>query len=237
MNKRLITQTKQRFASEVLWHFVGYNKSEDEQYKTLLSILKDGLRKDESSKGTEFKFVDNRTKKPVTLYGYPVVCLADIPFKDLHIHAERYGRFAIGFHKESVICNRFNPVLYVNQHSNLFHRFIELELEIIAYLERTNKEVANKFHELLLYLGSLAKSGDLKANPENRIDWDDLQINNFYYEREWRSIYDWNFKNEDIAAIIIPDHRIRDFIKDMKSHSLIIGEVTPIIPFSMIYTL
>lgn len=235
MNKRLIAQTKQRFTSEILWHFVGHNKSEAEQYHILLSILKNGLKRGKTK--AEFKFIDPKTNRIRIAWGYSVVCLADIPFKDLHIHTERYGRFAIGFHKESVINNHFFPILYVNQYSNIFHRFIQLRDEIGIYLENNNKEIAGKFHELLLYLGSMVKSGDLKANSEKRIDWDELQINNFYYEREWRSIYDWNFTNNDIAAIIIPDEKMHDFIKDMKLESLKIDEITPILPFSMIYSL
>jgi hypothetical protein len=143
MNNRLLAQLKQRFTSEVLWHFVGRNKSEEEKYQILVSILKSGLKL--GNKNVEFKFFDIKTNKMVTLWGYPVVCLADIPLKDLHIHAERYGRYAIGFHKESVINNNFHPVLYVNQYSSLFHRFIELRDNIGSYLESTDKEASDKF--------------------------------------------------------------------------------------------
>jgi hypothetical protein len=43
---------------------------------------------------------------------------------------------------------------------------------------------------------------------------DDIQDNNFYYEREWRSAYDWNFKDEDIETIMVQ----RKNLEDIKSH-------------------
>lgn len=170
MNNRLLAQLKQRFTSEVLWHFVGRNKTEDERYQILLSILNTGLKI--SKDNAEFKFLDLKTKQMVTLWGYPVSCLADIPLKDLHIHAERYGRYAIGFHKESVINNNFSPVLYANQYSSVFHQFIELRNQIEAFLNTNSAEISQKFQEFLLLLGSVAKAGDLKASPVNDINWD-----------------------------------------------------------------
>jgi hypothetical protein len=235
MNNRLLSQLKQRFTSEVLWHFVGRNKTENERYQILLSILSTGLKI--SKDNAEFKFLDLKTKQMVTLWGYPVSCLADIPLKDLHIHAERYGRYAIGFHKESVINNNFNPVLYANQYSSVFHQFIELRNQIEAFLNTNSTEISKKFQEFLLLLGSVAKAGDLKASPVNDINWDQQQLNNFYYEREWRSVYNWNFDKKDVAIIIIPDEKVSEFARDRKSNELKIDDTIPILPFSMIYRL
>ncbi|MBI2985792.1 MAG: hypothetical protein HYY45_03385 [Deltaproteobacteria bacterium] len=234
ISNRLLAQLKQRFASEVLWHFVGRGKSDHESYQILLSILRTGLKVGEKN---EFKFVDPATNEIQTLWGYPVCCLADIPLKDLHIHAERYGRFAIGFHKESAISSNFNPVLYINQYSSVFHHFILRRNEVEGYLERTNSDIAGKFQELLLLLGSVTKSGDLKANPVAALMLDEMQLNNFYYEREWRSIYNWDFQKDDVAILIMPDETLDDFRKDRKRGDLRIDEDTPILPFSMVYRL
>lgn len=238
MNKnsqRLLAQLKQRFTSEVLWHFVSRNKDDTRSYNVLLSILQSGLKVGEKNK--EFKFLDVKTNQWVTLWGYPVSCLADIPLKDLHIHAERYGRFAIGFHKESVINNHFNPVLYINQYSSLFHRFIERRNEIEAYLDRVDKSMSDKFEELLLLLGAIAKAGDLKANPVNDAQRDELQANNFYYEREWCGVSAWDFKKEDVAAVILPDEYIAKFLADKSPRNLKVDDTTVVLPFSMVYRL
>lgn len=234
MNKRLLTQLKQRFASEVLWHFVGHNESDEKRYERFISILKTGLNVGNDAE--PFKYIDKKNQKMTTLWGYPVSCLADIPLKDLLIHAERYGHYAIGFHKESAIDNNFNPVLYVNQYSGYFDKFMDLRDELQVLLS-TYETISKKLQEFLLLLGSVAKSGDIKANPVADIRWDEMQLNNFYYEREWRSIWPWLFKKSDIAMIILPDDKIERFVADRDKGELIIDRTVPLLPFSMIYKL
>ena len=41
-----------------------------------------------------------------------ICCLSEIPIQHLPYHAKRYGRFAIGFHRESCLQKGFRPVLY-----------------------------------------------------------------------------------------------------------------------------
>jgi hypothetical protein len=186
----------------------------------------------------EFKYLDPDAGGLATRFGYPVSCLSDIPFKDLVIHAERYGTLAIGFHKESVIDNNFNPVLYLNTYSFLFGRFMEHVEELEAYLRKVDKDRSAKFQEMLLTLGSLAKSGDLKVNPEDNKALDEFQLNNFYYEREWRSVYDWEFKASDVALIIVNnDEMVEDLRKDMEKGNMRVSKSAPILPFRMVYRL
>ena len=235
MTSRLIAQLKQRFASEVLWHFVGRTRSDSGRYEDLLSILRQGLQLGKGKE--EFRFYCKRTKKWRSLEGYPAVCLADIPLKDLHIHAVRYGEYAIGFHKESVIRYGFNPVLYANQHSGVFHDFIFLRDRLEDRLRKLSVEAATDLQKLLLLLGTVTKAGNLQANPVADIDWDKAQVNNFYYEREWRHVLPWPFQASDVAMVILPDRRITDFLRDRKSSGLKIDERTPVLPYSMIYRL
>lgn len=236
MNSRLPAQSKQRFTSEIFWHFTGRDKSNKSAYEILLSILRTGLKRGGSN--VEFKFVDTEKKQQHTTWGYPVVCLADIPFKDLGIHMERYGFHAIGFHKEAVILNHFNPVLYVNQHSSFFRQFMETRERLIKHFESdAEADSAKKFDEMLYLLGSIAVSGDIWANPEVNPKKDQVQLNNFYYEREWRSINDWNFKAEDVAAVIVPDLEMEKILSDKKSGDLKLKDETPILAASMIYRL
>jgi hypothetical protein len=58
------------------------------------------------------KQVIETKNKQITMHSSPVCCLADIPTVHLAYHAARYGRFAIGFHRTSVVHHGFNPVLY-----------------------------------------------------------------------------------------------------------------------------
>jgi hypothetical protein len=124
--------------SRILWHFTGgpsWNPQKKKQeslpkepgsaYKCLKSIL----RQKELHLG-EYKEVvrvivperrvyDRKTHTantyynvPVEITSAPVCCLADIPAPHLHYHAYRYGKFAIGFHRSSVVGHGFNPVFY-----------------------------------------------------------------------------------------------------------------------------
>jgi len=238
MTERLWAQMEQRFASEVFWHFVGRECKDnlDECYKRLIGILENGLNV--SKDPVEFKYKDKETGEIVILWGYPVSCLADIPFKDLHIQAKRYGTIAIGFNKDSAIDNHFNPVLYVNTYSHYFARYMKNRKELEEYVAKGDKEKFEQFEEILLTLGSLAKSGDLKANPIDSKELDEFQLNNFYYEREWRSIQPWEFKSSDVALIIVNDDQmVEDLKNDIETKQLRIDKSTSILPFPMVYKL
>ncbi len=228
-SQKILTQLKQRFASEVLWHFASREKSDDDSYQILLSILKTGLHVGPQKE--QFKVFNQKTQKVEALDGYPVACLADIPLKDLHIHAERYGSFAIGFHKASAILKGFNPVLYVNQYSSVFRKFMELLDEIDQNIEKSPET----YTRLRNWLGSIAKSGDLMASPQADPKLDHLQMNNFYYEREWRSLSGWDFKSEDIALILLPEGKLSNFVHDRKNSGLNVSDITPVLPFNLIY--
>lgn len=232
--RKIDTQLKQRFSSEILWHFVSRNKSESESYSILLSILKTGLK---AAQQTESSVLNMRTRKfPAATKGCTAACLADIPLKDLHIHAERYGKFAIGFFKSKAIANGFNPVLYVNPVSPVFIRFQKLRDELRKRLKKSGKdEWLQKLDDLLDTLGALSKSGDLLRAPKTNPRLDQTQKNNFYYEREWRSTGDWDFGPEDVAMIILPETKLDQFDRDREISQLRILRTTTILPFHMIY--
>jgi hypothetical protein len=62
----------------------------------------------------------NRAKRAFEVQKYvqrelvsaPVCCLADVPVMHLSYLASRYGKFAIGFHRDAVVRHGFNPVFY-----------------------------------------------------------------------------------------------------------------------------
>lgn len=124
--------------SKILWHFTGgpewdikLNKQKGEPkpnpkaFEILNAILKSRNLKLSSYNELikviipkSFKY-DRETRKRIEVKNVQkqinsskVVCLADIPIQHLAYHAQRYGKFAIGFHRESAIKNEFNPVFY-----------------------------------------------------------------------------------------------------------------------------
>jgi hypothetical protein len=224
-----LSEANQRFSSRVLWHFTGYNKEPDSAYEVLTKILSDHLldigKKDEES------IMHDGEKR----LGHSVSCLCDIPFKDLGIHMARYGCFGVAFHKQQAIqCGHFNPILYIDRHSHSFEWAKNLLNEIEGYFQKeTNHEFALKYQEFLYVLGSYIKPSDLHSAPATDLQKDKNQTNNFYYEREWRSMYKWNFSDDAIAAIMMPSDYIprfrEQFIGLFNKSSIISSEMVDIL--------
>ena len=55
----------------------------------------------------------------VSMESSQVCCLSDIPVAHLSYHAKRYGKFAVGFHREAAVRHGFNPVFYTLYNSNV----------------------------------------------------------------------------------------------------------------------
>jgi len=235
-DKKRSTQLLQRFSSEILWHFPGRGKKDEETFEILFSILKEGLQI--GNKNEKVIVTDPSIKAQKTFYGYPVCCLADIPLKDLHLHAWRYGNYAIGFHKESASKKGFNPVLYLNQSSILFFRLLNAIEKIQNSLEE-GSSLSKDFEEISYIFWSHVKSGILWGNLEKNDIFDERQLNNFYYEREWRSTFNWEFTHQDVAIIIVPNTKLSQTVERIRENkeNLRVNKVIPIIPFDMIYLL
>jgi hypothetical protein len=124
--------------SKILWHFTGgplwdsklnkqstVLKSTEDACKAMMSILaskslKLGSYREAVTVSVKRKRVYNPTTNqtetqfnvPTTLLSCPICCLADIPIQHLNYHATRYGKVAIGFHRDAAIRAGFSPVLY-----------------------------------------------------------------------------------------------------------------------------
>jgi hypothetical protein len=189
----------QRFASKVLWHFTGYGKTQLAAFDILKKIiLEQTLRITEPPEDIIMPSGEKRWT-----YGYS--CMCDIPFKDLRIHMLRYGHYGIAFNKNKAIkAGRFNPVLYIHKDQHLF-KLADNLLQDLDRLTKPHKELEQTLLKFLGILGVYIKRGDLTA-PINVTDQevDKQQNNNFYYEREWRSAFEWKFVYADIEAIMVP---------------------------------
>ena len=195
----------QRFSPQVLWHFTGYNKPPDKAFEILQNIVKDKTLK--ISQRSTHIIMPSENKR----WGYKSSCMCDIPFKDLWIHTRRYGEFGIAFHKASaILIGAFNPVLYVHKNHIWFKHVEKLSAELMA-LSLPHDEIKNKLDEFLTLLGTYVKSGDLLNKIHLDPSFDEEQTNNFYYEREWRSAYDYNFEPDHVVAFILPQKYIIKF--------------------------
>ena len=188
----------QRFSSRVLWHFTGYGKSDDEAFERLSSIIDQRCLRT----GSKNETVHKPDRKP--RHGYPVACMCDIPFGDLRIHMERYGRFGMAFFKDAAInLGHFNPVLYLHKSSPILRHATDL----VSQLEKTvdaDSPINTPLQQLLLLLGSYCKPSDLNHPAIPSPEKDLSQDNNFYYEREWRTVNSWQYPDAAVAAIMVP---------------------------------
>src|SRR5438034_4943251 len=114
--------------SKILWHFTGgptWNvktkrqnaspKASADAYDSLRSILRSRVlrlgryREIVRVVLPERRQIDTETRRvrvlrnvSIDIESSPICCLSDIPAPHLRYHAYRYGRFAIGFHRDAV---------------------------------------------------------------------------------------------------------------------------------------
>lgn len=135
--------------SEVLWHFSGgptWNKRKNLQNKMpkpaadafaiLIAILKSKTLRiggyHELIKVTVPQIQINPKTRKIQVKGNitrelstsPVCCVADIPEAGLPFHAQRYGKFAIGFRRSSIIKASFNPVFYTFDSQSIANSYL-----------------------------------------------------------------------------------------------------------------
>ncbi|MBN2410245.1 hypothetical protein JXQ31_01050, partial [candidate division KSB1 bacterium] len=230
--------------SKILWHFTGGPKRdvntdkqelslkpEKEAYKILCEILESktiftSQQHEDFRYSGEIEYLNDMTvnilndfNKIDKLLTAKVCCLAEIPIQHLYYHSIRYGKFAIGFHRNFIFNNKFNPVFYTldtktisREIATLFKEINNFKIEcdniksqleelinlneqkIIDNLVRSNNSNLKKIKKLLI--GFQRIMSFFKTFSENEFD-------TIYCEREWRSLYPLKFNYQDIAMIIL----------------------------------
>jgi hypothetical protein len=222
----------QRFSTKVLWHFTGYEKSDDQALEILKAIISSN-RLQISHKDRVVLMNDGKRRD-----GWGYASLADIPFKDLLIHAMRYGRYGISFSKKCAISAQFNPVLYVDR-NHAFFKHAQYLLQHIDELIPDNLDLSKPsplkcLNEYLYMIGTYVKASELSQPVKFDSNLDKLQKNNFYYEREWRSPYDWNLQAGDVHSILAPKRDLDFLAKFIKQQKAVVFEGVALLPFEHI---
>lgn len=242
-----------RTHSDILWHFTGgpkWNERQGKQsdrkktleasYDAFCSILQSKelrvggyheLIRIKVPKSYEYQKGIKELKKFQNVYRTiktsKVCCVADIQLPDLFHHAKRYGTIAIGFKRESLVNNGFNPVFYTLDDMNIVQNFFNAQnaLESVDdsasdLIDSIQSEVDSIFseHEIDEYIDvseaieatseatGLAEEALLELEQAmafiktfNRNEFDSI-----YSEREWRSVNNYNFKYSDIEKLVLP---------------------------------
>ena len=240
--------------SKILWHFTGgpvWDDKRNKQGKNLKPLaqaydaLKSIVRTSELRIGGYHEIVkviipqkrvlNRKTDKfeirknvPVTIKSSPVCCIADIPIQHLSYHSKRYGKIAIGFHRDSVVRKGFNPVLYSLEKSSL-SRTVHDGYSAIDdfdpwlakfYLDDLDEEIQDIFDtndvdeqvdisNVSEALDDLENSGEVVRDHYKDFlafikTFESKEFDSIYCEREWRSTTTFKFSTDDIAMIVLP---------------------------------
>jgi hypothetical protein len=230
--------------SKILWHFTGgpiwdavekRQKTElkpaEQAYNALCGIIRSReLRIGNYREIIHFEvpwyqivgpgsiIVDMSRKMPDIIESCPAVCVAEIPVMHLNYHAERYGKLAIGFHRDSIIQAGFSPVFY--------QLVGAMMLEKIHGIYSMGKALAEDSTSSTKSQGDFGYHRDAKGNwvpsedptikcveslQENIQEFLAIvksfkkeDIDTIYCEREWRAINPFKFSYNDVSMIVAP---------------------------------
>jgi Putative abortive phage resistance protein AbiGi, antitoxin len=227
--------------SKILWHFAGgptWNinthrqnekpKPSKEAYRNVKSILKERrLRLGNYREVVNVviperqKFIsttrqfEKQTNVPIEIESSAVCCLSDIPIPHLQYHSARYGRFAIGFHRDAIIHHGFNPVFYALENAptirstyqglssldasepfeimNQIQGFevagtIGADREVVEMIESAISDARESLQDLVAFVKTFGRH----------------EFGTIYCEREWRSISPYAFDVDHVAMIVLP---------------------------------
>lgn len=240
--------------SKILWHFTGgpmWDETTNKQLKELkpaikgYEALKAILKSQELRVGKyheivkvivpekrryniEKKNIETLINHPVTVKSKPVCCVADIPLQHIDYHSNRYGKIAIGFHRESIIKSGFNPVMYTLEDTVLLNSIYQGYLAVDdvnpynakSEIESVQNEIDSVIAEnnLDTYIDTSSLLSDLEwiEHSHQKIDesfqgflayiktFDTTEFDSIYCEREWRCTNNFSFTVDDIAIIVLP---------------------------------
>jgi hypothetical protein len=234
-------KTDQRYVSNELSHFVGSKSLNNvqEQYSVLKTILRnERITHDPNAphtKGIETMGLYgniNGSFASNTMYNPNMVCFCDIPASDLAIHTAKYGVCGLSFSKEFLAEKGVVPVFYTTKNAAaefdepakrleiLFDRITRCNQdELPPELKQLLTDNPNAVREIKYFLHfkifSYIQCFDCSLN--------DGDPKNYYFEREWRSLYDIEFVLDDVQRIFIPMQMSKQFRNDFPNYY---GQIT-----------
>jgi hypothetical protein len=229
----------QQFVGQRLYHLVGAGRpdADPENFETLCAILRSmELRTCEVAGERGGIRTLRDPSRPVT-NGEPiqqsVVCLCDIPRRDLPFHARRYGQFGIGVNRSVVAQWGGRPVIYVpfsrKSHGSWGARF---PAEVNSVLDGLDRFFPDTPWEQSRIAGSPARdvqeAADLASSLITRdvqaflkfwdVDLPEDHPENFYMEREWRKFGNLALASclQEIIAPRMYHDTLRELLDDLR---------------------
>lgn len=240
----------QRYVSNELSHFCGRGKgSLDAQFETLLQILRSGrIRYPLPGVSEDIPAIGLVSNPNVRVTGHGMfeghpICFCDIPIEDLSIHTTKYGRCGLSFPKAFLLPQGVNPVFYVAKDAVAVRDELRGDRfdEGFVYYQNLHKRLQDAIHggrenegtirpetidpdrleELKLHTFlSFEVFSLLKFFDASRSDTDP---ENFYMEREWRTLQTVKFALDDVSRVFLPAEYARDLRSQVPDYH---GQVT-----------
>jgi hypothetical protein len=255
-----VTPSSPGTVSKILWHFTGGPKWDENAYRqtteprpvedaytATVNILRTReLRVGQTKEVVDMLFpvpkeeekvlpaiiVEHINKTPIRVPTVTVNCLADIPIMHLGYHSERYGKIALGFHREAVIKHGFSPVFYQLQHSAILQSLLSglravdvgRQMDIAHQIYELGKamrtlegEAVTRLHEDVMtrlrgledlvpvanYVVAEAMS-TLRTILSFVKSFPPDGFGTIYCEREWRSDKPFHFEYADVSMVVLP---------------------------------
>lgn len=184
------------------------------QLDFLLKIIKNGCVSPRyCEEDVKYLGIDN-----VKTISFPMKCFCDINLHKIANHLEWYGFYGIGFKKEWGIQNKLQPLIYINEKSNLkadFKKVFNLAINMIDGKTTKKEDLFCNYllHQLMYYKPCYSKFRNRNTNKEENKCLVD--------ENEWRYIPDVS-KIKDVEQIYInknhnPLNDLSDAIETEKS--------------------
>ena len=240
---------QQNYISDELTHFVGSSLKnqpnyETRQYDLLVKILRTGILKP----GEDFpdQLVAQATADEFgrlstnDAYDSTYVCFCDIPVDDLRLHVTKYSSFGLSILKSFLIPKGANPVFYVAKGSGVprpaFYNQQSGEwacktdefdgawegyknLRDKTWDRRIDKQLVSLLERFMIFLDFNVFTY-VKIFDESLPDDD---INNYYMEREWRTLGSTKFELRDVHRVLLPPSFAEQFKADFPDFSGLIS--------------
>jgi Putative abortive phage resistance protein AbiGi, antitoxin len=231
------------YVSSELTHFAGRGQTEEQQYNTLLSILKGGHLRGPGFQQHVHHMNPYASVCANQMYVPSVVCFCDIPSGSLEIHMNKYSRFGLSFEKAFLVGRGANPVFYVVKESvvppNAWpqsvpvarppqvqdpYNHVVAQPPVISRCDYFDVMVRILHSALTIEMAVMANQGQQALNAYVRLmdlnSFISLQVmafvkffdsslaadhpDNYYMEREWRTLGDLQFALTDVVRVIVP---------------------------------
>ncbi len=226
------TEESNGYVSIHLTHFVGNKTKPESPFKRLCKIIRDkelrpgGLKKNNDGNiyiELDKPFSSDKLLRP------EIVCFCDIPLEKemLEVHTNKYSKFGLAFDKKwATQVGGASPVFYLPEGSCCTDHLFNDDVR----RRTTRKDFFDlAAHDWIMQLNKRQQKPNELPRADNMFLWyflcyckfydetlDMYDPNNYYMEREWRTIGHVPFEPENIAKILLPESFEQQFLDEFQ---------------------